>query len=128
MLLDELLAMFKSERSLKSLARLIAGCEPLAWMSAASILKGSNRGFDWAIHGDDSQRVTESVVEVVCESAEMRILTTATVRSRMASAFLATIQALSCLLSVHLQSLDQSQGIASLFRRGGPARSPHLTG
>ncbi len=44
-------------------------------MSATSILKGSNRGFDWAIDCDDSQRVTEGFVEVVCESAEMRILT-----------------------------------------------------
>ena len=43
-------------------------------MSAASILKGSNRGFDWAIDGYDSQRVTECLVEMIGESAKMRIL------------------------------------------------------
>ncbi len=62
------------KRTLEFVAGVIAGCEPLAWMSATSILKGSNRGFDWAIDCDDSQRVTEGFVEVVCESAEMRIL------------------------------------------------------
>ena len=72
-LLDERLAMFK-KRTLEFVAGVIAGCEPLAWMSATSILKRTNRGFDWAIHGDDSQRVTESFVEVACESAEMRLL------------------------------------------------------
>ncbi len=75
MFLNEPFAMFQ-KRTLEFVAGVIAGCEPLAWMSATSILKGSNRGFDWAIDCDDSQRVTEGFVEVVRESTEMRILAT----------------------------------------------------
>jgi hypothetical protein len=54
MFLDKPFSMFQ-KRTLEFVAGLVAGCEPLAWMSAAAILKGSNRGFDWAIDGDDSQ-------------------------------------------------------------------------
>ncbi len=53
MFLNEGLAMLQ-KRTLEFVAGVIAGCEPLAWMSLASILKGSNRGLDWAIQGDDS--------------------------------------------------------------------------
>jgi hypothetical protein len=73
MCLNECLAILE-QRTLEFVTGIVAGSEPLAWMSLASILKGSNRGFDWAIHGYDSQRVTKSLVEMIGESAKMRIL------------------------------------------------------
>ena len=73
--LDESLPVFE-QRSLQSLASRIVGGEPLATMFVASILKRTDRGFDRAINCDDSKRVSQTCIQVLCESAQMWLLGT----------------------------------------------------
>ena len=70
----KLLAMLRATIAASVSHSLVGAGKPLTAMPVASVLQRLDGGFDWAIDGDDAQRITDAGVQVLRESTQMRVL------------------------------------------------------